>query len=269
MNDSVYALDIGVYRTTKTGGISPGSTTGWCRLTDGVRTPEGQYEAHRYSETVRRVSRSESSLSPIECGRSIADLATAIADDMRDGRRVALGFEAPMWFPVELNHCSDLDLFSPRFDAERSHEWYLQSGAAATVKATCLGVLLVHELRSKLDQDVRMTTNIDAWLPGTMMVYEAFVAGLYKVCGIKVSEVSSDERDAVIAALAWKAVHAGFALPAGFRARTLHTSGKHGKEAVSVWKHIASDGSIEGPDDCEVVAIEDTRRQEQQINDDS
>ena len=74
-------------------------------------------------------------------------LASRIAEDLRAGAGVALGFEAPMRTPAPSVLPDQGNLFKHRFDPqERRYEWYLQSGAAATMKALTLGKILISQL---------------------------------------------------------------------------------------------------------------------------
>ena len=157
-----------------------------------------------------------------------------------------------MWFPVEHAHRAPLKLFAPRFEAERGAEWYVQSSAAATLKSISLGVLLREELRRRLDGSLPALTTEPSAVGGRLTLYEAFVVGRYKVLGTDVS----DETDALLAAMAWGAVHRGFALPSSLRARTLHRRGTRMGPAISVWETIWGSMPISGSADCDVVAIE-------------
>jgi len=81
-----------------------------------------------------------------------------------------------MWLPLEHRHRPQLKLFGPRFEAERGSEWYLQSGAAATMKSMALGVLLREHLRSELGHLPTITSSAGD-RSTALIVFEAYVVG--------------------------------------------------------------------------------------------
>ncbi|MGD0489669.1 MAG: hypothetical protein ABSB94_21115 [Syntrophorhabdales bacterium] len=254
----VFALDIGVYRTGANGQILSGTTAAWSRLTRGV----ADFDCIKHSGTPTYGQFTDSSdlgeSSTSLCGRSMEKLAELMADDLRGGRRVALGFEAPMWLPLEERHRANLNLFAPRFTAERGSEWYLQSGAAATLKAISLGVMLRNRLR-ELVGTAKRTTLVKYWQPGTIFLFEAFVVGKYKVNNVTPGFAApDDERDAFTAALAWGNLHMGFVTPTSFQGVCLHAAGARSDPCLSLWDVIFGAGSFSAPGqlDCEVVALE-------------
>lgn len=255
---AVYALDIGVYRTDGNGSVLAGTTAAWCRATTGLKVATG---------FTREGTRCRGKLSidgsgAFDCGRNLDELARAIADDIRKKNEVALGFEAPMWIPLTLEHSGRMSLFDLRSEQERGSAWYLQSGAAATVKAISLGVLLRELLRTHLGGELpQLSTLPSAAGDGTIVLFEAFVAGDFKAFGDKVSDVVSgrdisDEADALAAALAWGSLHRGFELPPGFTALRLHGSGDRLSSCLSVWSVVLGETVTAGPPDCEVLALE-------------
>ena len=249
MTDSIsYALDIGVYETGAMGQMLAGTTAAWCRAVGG--TSYLKELVHEGTPTAGRFSRI-GGMEEFVCGRSIEGLARAIARDLSDGHQVALGFEAPMWLPIELRHRPNLRLFGPRFDAERGSEWYLQSGAAAALKSVALGILLREHLRAELDGKLPALSTAYADGGKALVLFEAFVVGPFKVLGRDVL----DETDAMVAAIAWGAVHRGFALPGEFRPVVLHKSGSRTGQCLSLWSTIFSGETVGGPPDCEVVAL--------------
>ncbi len=243
-----YALDIGVYDIGTRGQVLASTTAAWCRVPKG--TP--LLEQLRHSGTPDTSTFSvENTGYVFRSGRSIPGLAEAIAADLKRGWAVALGFEAPMWFPVEHEHRAQLKLFAPRFEAERGAEWYLQSGAAATLKSIALGILLREELRACLGGALPSLTT-EPSLGGSLTLYEGFVVGPYKVLGGDVP----DETDALLAAVAWGAVHRGFELPSSLRALALHSRGTRAGPSMSIWATVWGSSPVSGPPDCDVVAVE-------------
>ncbi|MGB3632720.1 MAG: hypothetical protein WA982_01630, partial [Rubrobacteraceae bacterium] len=171
MSDAVvFALDIGTYKIGVSGQILAKTTTAWCRLDDGVANLEGIEYSGTPAAGCFEVPAGQIS-SKFECGRSIKKLAEAIAEDLESERRISLGFEAPMWLPLEHEHSPNLSFFGPRFKEERRREWYLQAGAAATVKAISLGTMLRKHLSRRCGK-VGFVTKPDPWSPKTIILFE-------------------------------------------------------------------------------------------------
>lgn len=140
-----YAVDIGVYNVGANGRILSSTTTAWARSADGTSS----FDDIVYSGSCHVGKFSGSSERTWSCGRSISLLADRIAADIKAGFSVSLGLEAPMWFPIWREQCAGLKLFKPRFLDEGKNQWYLQSGAAATVKAVSIASMLVGLLTSR------------------------------------------------------------------------------------------------------------------------
>lgn len=249
-----YALDIGVYETGQDGQILSRTTAAWCRVDSG----SSNFQVLRYSGNPSQGS----FLAPgalknaYTCGRSIETLAELIAKDLHAERLVALGFEAPMWLPLEYQHRPRLNLFRARFPVEQGFEWYLQSGAAATMKSIALGTMLREHIKKAASRPPQFSTAPSDTTPGGLVLFEAFVAGPYKVPGGDAARDAPNEWDALTAALAWGATHAGFMVPPTVRAVSLHGAGSRKGACMSVWSTILTDQLLGGPPDCEVVALE-------------
>lgn len=258
-NPIVYALDIGVYNLGAYSQIPASTTTAWCRLPSLPTSLVGIEYSGTTSSGQFRLSGEWSA----KCGRSIEDLAQAMASDLEEGKAIALGFEAPMWFPTQRAHSPSLSLFSQRFSEEKGHEWYLQAGAAATLKAISLGCLLFPQING-LGVRWAPSTNPDSWRKGnrTLMLFEAFVAGDYKLSrpyGVPVA--AANEWDAVTAAVSWFLAH-GFRShePSMQPTNLLYKAGSSQIGGViSVWSIICGTSippvHVEGPLDCEIVAM--------------
>jgi len=258
-NPVVYALDIGVYNLGARSQILSSTTTAWCRLP----SPPTSLAGVEYSGTASSGQFCLSGKWSANCGRSIDDLARAMARDFKEGKSIALGFEAPMWFPMHRKHSPSLSLFSPRFSEESGHEWYLQAGAAATLKAASLGCLLFSQveglgvrLAPSTDPDSRRTGN------GTLILFEAFVAGDYKLgrpSGVPVA--AANEWDAVTAAVSWFLAHGFPSYELSAQPTTLHRAGSQRGGLMSVWSIILGASvtpvNVQGPPDCEIVAMRD------------
>lgn len=119
---------------------------------------------------------------------SLESLRGFLLADLLAGRRVALGIEAPMWIPLVGAVAQPgvaWDLFGPRFAAEAKHEWYLQSGAQAAVRALQLAYLALQPAAVDQDLEVQLTTHLGEWrdqqVHGTpILVWEAFVVSEFK-----------------------------------------------------------------------------------------
>jgi hypothetical protein len=263
MKGAVYELDIGIYYTGAHGQILSATTAAWCRAVSGIVS----FDALRYSGTpcsgVFKISPGPAAAesSDFICGRSIPRLAESIARDLADGRWVALGFEAPMWIPLSFGEGPNLQLFSPRFPAEAEHAWYLQSGAAATVKSISLGVPLLELVRDRTrGTELRFTTTPEERKENTIVLFEAFVAGNYKIPDFSGAKDAPNEWDAFLAALAWGNLHADFAVPNDVESATLHRADSRPEPSVSIWETIAGTSPVCGPLDCEVVGLTRVQR---------
>jgi hypothetical protein len=251
----VYALDIGVYNLNAAGHVLASTTTAWACVSESVPTLALSYTGSCAMGAFR-----DSDGRTWPCGRSLDVLARAIVRDVEAGHRVALGFEAPMWFPTRHAARPGLTTFAARFETERGSEWYLQSGAAATLKAIGLGIMLFSAIVAQRDKQRFSTRSND--LDGAILLYEAFVAGDYKIAPpASVARSGTNEWDALTAAIAWRTLHSdsGLAAPPPLRAVELHKGGSLRGGAISVWSiiaaHLATPAVIEGPVDCQVVGL--------------
>jgi len=254
MPHASYAVDIGVYNLGAKKQILSSTTMAWARSVEGARsldgiTHSGSCEVGAFCDADRR---------SWNCGRSISQLVDRIAADVESRFSVSLGLEAPMWFPIRREECANLQLFKPRFDTESGREWYLQSGAAATLKAVSIGVMLVGLLTSK-QPEVRLTTNPSSVADHTIVLYEAFVVGEFKTPPSSGATQAGNEWDAFTASLAWGALNSGFNIPPSLHPRELHKAGSSVCEVASVWQIVSSllpsKPPVGGPADCQIVGI--------------
>jgi len=253
-----YAVDIGKYHVGARGQIRRSdTTTAWARSDEGTPSfndikyysgSEGSCDEGTFAKSTQRWS----------CGRSISLLVDRIAADIDAGCSVSLGLEAPMWFPIGLEQCANLKLFRPRCEEERGSEWYVQSGAAATVKAISIAAMLVNLLTSK-QPGVRFTTDPSSGADGTITLYEAFVVGKFKMSVPAGATQAKNEWDAFTASLAWGAVNLAFNIPPSVYAKELHKAGSSPSEIASVWQIVASlvpsRPQVDGPLDCQIVGL--------------
>ena len=229
-DEVVYGVDIGVYHVTHQGEPKSSTTFAWCRL----------------------ANLEESSTERSQKGKSLAELAENIRSDLDSQRRIALGFEAPMWLPAgRVETLVEHPVFEPRFGAEKQpYLWYAQAGAAASIKALVLGSMLFEEIGP--ERLTKTTTQIETWREDSgILLYEGFVVGERRHA--TESNESQDELDARAVATAFFDTSIG---SDGQRSEVLHAAGD-AKRAFSVWNSIlnfAGEANHSGPCDCQVVA---------------
>jgi hypothetical protein len=256
-----YAVDVGVYNVGAKGQILASTTTAWARADEGTCS----FDGIKYSGSCEEGTFVDSTQRTFGCGRNIRRLVDRIAADIEGGLSISLGLEAPMWFPISWEHCANRRLFEPRCDDERDNPWYLQAGAAATVKAASIGATLVRLLTSK-QPAVKLTTDPSSAAPQTIVLYEAFVVGedKFKMDVPAEARQANNEWDALTASLAWGAINCAFNIPAGVLAKELHEAGSWSDNLcgiASVWQIIASLAygagacRVDGPLDCQIVGL--------------
>ena len=234
-NHVIYAMDIGVYEVNPSNNKAKKEKTtfAWARL-ESAQKPIDLNDAGKMA--IR--------------GRDMNDLCLSIDKDLTEGKNfISIGFEAPMWFPIY--DAVPIDkVFKERFNAEKTFEWYKQSGAAATLKAISLGVIIL----SKLKQQVTVFTVVNEDLPWTdtkkILIYEAFVAGeKYKHQKLKPKEINSDEWDAVTAVYSFYKYCYVNVVP-------LHKPGSWNGKVFSIVQSIAQRTNLASDNyDCTVVGL--------------
>ena len=169
-----------------------------------------------------------------------------------------------MWFPVGCEQCAShqpFQLFKRRFHEEEKSEWYLQSGAAATVKAVSIAAMLVDLITSRQPK-VKLTTDPSSVANRTIVLYEAFVAGKFKTPQPQPAILPENEWDAFTASLAWGAKNGYFNFPPTVEPHELHRAGSSVGRIASVWQIVAnlvaSKPQVEGPLDCQIVGLGNT-----------
>jgi hypothetical protein len=160
-----------------------------------------------------------------------------------------------MWQPAPIEiPDGEFSLFAPRFACEQSCEWYLQSGASATVKALSTGRLLL----SLAKLDPKTTFSTDAGASSDVVLFEGFVVGDWKLPG---------ESDFAPGPHAWDALTTAFAFylsNSGKQEHTLaqiHQSNKFDSPVISHWKTVVDSVGLAGEQcgtDCEVAGIKST-----------
>jgi hypothetical protein len=162
-----YALDIGIYTLRRDGAPTAGSSAAWACALAGCE----DFAAIRHGGTRGQHELAIGGTQVARSGRSIPQLAERIGEDLLSPGGVALGFEAPMWLPIRRGSLGARErLFAPRFDAEGGREWYLQSGAAASLKAIALGVMLLSAVL-ETHPCIRLSTAAEDASAGSIVFY--------------------------------------------------------------------------------------------------
>ncbi|MDA7918244.1 hypothetical protein N9B20_01145 [Mariniblastus sp.] len=235
-----YGIDIGVYRHTQAGtvrGVSQ-STFAWARAESDVAM---SYDSGRFEFK-----------NSFQVGRNFADLADLIQNDVLQNKRIAIGIEAPMWQPSpdEIPQ-GEFSLFEPRFACERGCEWYLQSGASATVKAISIGKLLLS--LANLGEKTTFSTYVSQ--SSDIVLFEGFVVGDWKLPGAEEFSEGAHAWDALTTAAAFH-YSQGSEKQAGLA--VIHDWGSIKEPVVSHWKTIVQEAGLSGihcDKDCAVVGF--------------
>jgi hypothetical protein len=163
-------------------------------------------------------------------------LARAIADDMKKGVPVALGYESPLFLPVEVEKNRLGCARNGETDPETGSRPF-NAGAGASVLATGLQSLawVLREIK-RLERTATATTRWDAFRTGQyqLFVWEAFVSGSEK------AYPSSHAGDAALAIAAFQQVMSGDTNPTRMpSASALSLAG-----AAVVWAGLSPDLSL-------------------------
>lgn len=151
---SIYACDVGSTRTPPAGRRNRirGVAFAWARV---------------------------SSLEPTRVcvSQDIERLARSIGDDLTSGQSVALGFEAPLFFPVP----QAAERLSRGRENERSRAFSAPAGLAVAALAVHQAAWLLRELFSRCGQTCEFSVDWTKWPPKgekpLLFCWEAFVSG--------------------------------------------------------------------------------------------
>lgn len=159
-----------------------------------------------------------------------------------------------MWTPAPSALPDSGRLFTLRFEHEVGYAWYLQSGAAATMKALTLGKILISQL-DRMGLRPQFLTDRKPPDSGQLCLFEAFVTGAYRTTPPIRS--SQDEWDAVTAALAYAGVILSTPVQ-GYLAIEFGPSTNSLNEVFSHWATVIASCGLDakkclGP--CPVVAL--------------
>jgi hypothetical protein len=234
-----YGIDIGTYFLGTKGRVLSGSAFAWARNdgNNGLTFIEGTYRT----------------VTTIQGSNDIRQLVTHLKRDIQEGRKLAIGIEAPMWQPSPLTIPQNkFSLFTVRFDAEKRHgnvgyEWYQNSGAGALARALSTGRLVLSSLGSALDGLTFSThdRSVDIFL------YEGFAAGRWKI----LTEGSSHVADAFTTATAFHIARN----QEGKSLTMLHKEGSAKGDVLSHWQTILNSIGLDGSNcdkDCLVVGFD-------------
>jgi len=243
---TAFAVDIGVYVSGGDGVPLHGTTFAWAKRTlplkSGVAGGEPMPVTTSWSAAAH----------------SIPTLIDELSGELRNGRRVAVTFEAPMWLPLFSQLSAEQTrLFQPRFRQERSREWYLAAGAAATTKAISISALLLTLLRQR-NPNLQPTTSKRRWEESkeSILLLEAFVAGSFKLPTPPGAD--RDEWDAQTAAVA-TALWLSPSTDTPFLAELLVAADDDAGSALSIWEMAARAASLSGGEcrgRCNVVGLQ-------------
>lgn len=151
----IYCADIGSIKNKK---------FGWCRGELGIRRT-------------------------FTLGVNIEDFATGIASDLLNGRKVALGFECPLFVPITEN---SLNLTSAR-KGEGDRAWSAGAGCGALATGLTETAWVLGRIKELAEVEIKVTFDWDEFIkkPLNLFIWEAFVS--------KESKVQTHQGDAEVA----------------------------------------------------------------------
>lgn len=119
-------------------------------------------------------------------GTDIQELVTQVACDLNGGKKVALGFECPLWVPVS---CDPSELTSARC-GEGNRAWSAAAGATSLAAGLTETAWILSRIRSET-RDVKAFSDWPRFMCAAhgLFLWEAFVTG-------KDKSGSSDQEDA-------------------------------------------------------------------------
>lgn len=136
-------------------------------------------------------------------GTDLVDLCQRMADDIRGGTPIALGFEAPVFLPVAE---SWVDLCKGR-PGEGRHPWSAGAGASVAAAVIPIAAWILERLRANCGETVpRLSFAAERWPDSgrTLLVWEAFVSGDGHARSDNAHGAAEHIQDAATAALAFR-----------------------------------------------------------------
>ncbi|WP_172195196.1 hypothetical protein [Saccharibacillus qingshengii] len=129
-------------------------------------------------------------------GRDMKSLADAIFEELYvkgkpTNKKVALGFEAPMWtykYDILARTRKSSDVFVERFTLEKTTPWYSSAGASVNTMAFSIGLELFSHLKAKTSKAVAIegTVELEEWRdqkesPHKILLFEGFFPTAHKL----------------------------------------------------------------------------------------
>lgn len=159
-NIVVYALDAGGKKNF-----------GWVRLDNCPGNIDNYIPIVTPKEiAIDKIMDCSKSATDFEAGENITSLANLIVKDLNDGKQIAIGVEAPMWFPIAPNY-GDY-----RFDEEKGSSWSGQVGSTVSVQGI-KRVLNLFDIIKKENMNISSTTDINHWISrkSNLFLFEGFI----------------------------------------------------------------------------------------------
>ena len=117
---------------------------------------------------------------PCEYNKDIAKFADGIAQDLSDGKPVALGFECPLFVPVP---AQSQQLLKGRHLIDGPRAWCAQAGALVLAAGLAECAWVFDQLRKNVRRSIHPTFDPEQFMSGVcnFLVWEAFVSEAAKV----------------------------------------------------------------------------------------
>ena len=115
-----------------------------------------------------------------EVDTNISALAEGVAKDLSDGKKIALGFECPLFVPVR----DDPEELTSKRQGEENRPWSASAGATVLVTGLTECVWIFEKIHCQVNASIpiRPTFNWKELVSGTanLFIWEAFVTGTSK-----------------------------------------------------------------------------------------
>ena len=132
----------------------------------------GSIEKNRFGWAIRQVEGGATSK-----GTSIIEFVDALVELLDDERKIALGFECPLFVPVRID---PKELTKSR-KGEGNRAWSAGAGAGALTTGLTETAWILRELRTSVKREPKLTFNWEEFESlGGLFLWEAFVSGSAK-----------------------------------------------------------------------------------------
>lgn len=166
-------------------GVDVGKESTWVMMDSSPNDILDKNDPYNYTKSLNTIS---SNSNNYECSTDISQLVGKIRVSLESKKKIALGFEAPMWKYTYTKNKKLSEINVARFVEEEPHHlWYTSAGASSHVMAWSLGFFIFSQLKN-LYPNLKVTTNIKEWNEDTIFLYEGFFAGHYKIARDKASK---------------------------------------------------------------------------------